>query len=102
MTKRKIREQIISFIIISTYFFLCLVSGIRTVKAETVEATEEEIMQEIQLHRNGIVRVESICWDGDSEVYAIKSFSGFVASCDSAGICVITIHNNLTYSSEEK
>lgn len=66
------------------------------------EKTEEEILREIETHRNGIVHIESICWDGENDIYRTKSFSGFVVSGNSSGIYVVTVNRKLTYTSKEK
>ena len=74
------------------------------VKAQAAdqEMREVQIMEVLNSHRDSIVRVESICWDGEDDIYQKKAFSGFVVSKDTSGVYVVTIHNNLTYSSEEK
>ena len=56
----------------------------------------------VDSHRDSIVRVESICWDGDSVIYQTKSFSGFVAVSDNSGVYIVTIHDDLSFSAEEK
>ena len=56
----------------------------------------------VDSHRDSIVRVESICWDGDSVIYQTKSFSGFVAVSDNSGVYIVTIHDGLSFSAEEK
>lgn len=53
-------------------------------------------------HRDSIVRVESICWDGDSVIYQTKSFSGFVVVSDTSGVYIVTIQDGLNFSTEEK
>jgi hypothetical protein len=70
--------------------------------AKETEKSEAEIIDVIKAYRGGIVRVESVCWDGEDEIYRTKSFSGFVVSQDTAGIYVVTIHDGLSYTSEEK
>ena len=47
-------------------------------QAADQEMTEVQIMEELNSHRDSIVRVESICWDGEDEIYQKKAFSGFV------------------------
>lgn len=95
-------------LLIGTCFLFCLT---RTVSAdqektgsgeETEEKTEEEILEGIRARRDGIVHIESICWNGEGEIYKTKSYSGFVVSGDSTGIYVVTVHSGLTYTSEEK
>ncbi len=77
-------------------------SGAAVRGEEVQEKTEEEILDEIKTHRDGIVHIESICWDGEGKIYRTKSFSGFVVSGNSMGIHVVTVNSNLTYSSKEK
>lgn len=73
-----------------------------SVKAAETEKSEEEMMEGIKAHRGSIVRIESICWDGEAKVYCTKSFSGFVVSSDTTGIYVVTANHHLIYTSEEK
>lgn len=82
---------------------ICVLSlgGNRAVKAAE-ERSEEEIRKAVEAGRDSIVRIESVCWDGEEEVYKTKSFSGFVVSEDTSGIYIITVQKNLLYSSEEK
>ena len=74
------------------------------VKGQSVDGknTKAAIMEEMNSHRDSIVRVESICWDGEDVIYQKKVFSGFVVSKDTTGVYVVTIHNNLMFSTEEK
>lgn len=37
-------------------------------QAADQEMTEVQIMEELNSHRDSIVRVESICWDGEDEI----------------------------------
>lgn len=65
------------------------------------ESTEENT-EAIRTYRDSIVRVESICWDGEDTIYAQKEFSGFVVSQDTSSVYVVTVYENLTYSADEK
>lgn len=69
---------------------------------ETEERSEEEILEDLEKYREGIVHVESICGDGEDKVYRRKSFSGFVVSQNSSGIYVVTVQKNLAFSAKEK
>lgn len=106
MTDKKyfIRSCFFLLLIIVLFFGgsgLCDLKVIASEKTET-ERSEEEIMEGIRGQRSGVVRIESICWDGDSTVYQTKAFSGFVVSEGENGIYVATVHDHLTYTSEEK
>lgn len=105
MTDKKITRIKFLSIFLILIFAVCMSASfcnIRKVSAGETEKTEEEIMEGIKAHRDSIVRVESICWNGDEEIYRTKSFSGFVVSKDTTGIYIVTVHNNLTYTSEDK
>ncbi len=65
-------------------------------------AAENSETDKTDQYRDSIVRIESICWDGDNVIYQTKSFSGFVISKDTSGVYVVTANKNLTYSAEEK
>lgn len=85
--------------------FSLLLMTVVTVSAENIQASEtgtETPEDAISSHRDSIVRVESICWDGDSVIYRTKSFSGFVVVSDTSGIYVATVQKNLQFSAEEK
>ncbi len=101
--KRKIRKINILFLFCAFLtLFLCVgASGSASQESET-ERPETEIMEELKTHSGGIVRVESVCWDGEEKVYQTKSFSGFVVSGDTMGIHVVTIQKDLAYSPKEK
>lgn len=77
--------------------------GTKTV-SEGAEKSEEEIMADVNESRNGIVRVESISWDGDSRIYETRSFSGFIVSGnkDANNVYVVTVHDGLTYTPEDE
>lgn len=106
MTKRKSNKNLwiimIAFLIAGCLADVWDNGCIVRAQAADQEMTEVQIMEELNSHRDSIVRVESICWDGEDEIYQKKAFSGFVVSKDTSGVYVVTIHNNLTYSSEEK
>lgn len=72
--------------------------------SEGAEKSEEEIMADVDESRNGIVRVESISWDGDSQIYKTRSFSGFIVSGnkDTNNVYVVTVHDGLTYTPEDE
>lgn len=59
-------------------------------------------MEDLEAGRDSIVRIESVCWDGEEEVYRTKQFSGFVVANDTAGIYVVTAQKGLAYSSKER
>lgn len=105
-TKTMVNKVLKKGIIFSFFIFLfCMnfFSGyVSEARAEETEKPEGEIMEEIKTHRDSVVHIESICWDGDAEIYRTKSFSGFVVSKDTTGIYVVTVHDKLVYSSEEK
>ncbi|MCD7884790.1 MAG: FHA domain-containing protein [Lachnospiraceae bacterium] len=69
---------------------------------EETEKTEEQMIRELRERCGSIVRVESICWDGESVIYGTKSFSGFVVTNDTSGAYVLTIQDGLTWTTEEK
>lgn len=66
------------------------------------EKSEEEISDEMNSHRDSIVRVETICGDGEAAVYETKECSGFVASEDATGIYIVTVCDSLAYTTKEK
>lgn len=84
--------------------FASMSENISFVQAQTYEQDNmKEIDAEvINTYRDSIVRVESICWNGEDVVYEKKAFSGFVISKDTSGVYVVTVHNNLTYSAAER
>ena len=106
MTKRRILHKV--WIVVLVF----LISGVLTelqgeisiVKGQNLdqENTKSVIMEKINSHRDSIVRVESICWNGEDTIYQKKVFSGFIVSKDTSGVYVVTIHNNLMFSTEEK
>lgn len=102
--KRNTRKIFVSVSIIFMLFLCMNICNIETVRAKETETqkTEKEVLEEVKSRRNSVVRVESICWDGEAEIFCTKSFSGCVVSKDTSGIYVVTIHNDLTYTSEEK
>ncbi|MDO5799532.1 MAG: FHA domain-containing protein [Eubacteriales bacterium] len=97
--KRKSGKILKVFCLIFSLLLMAAVTG----SAENVQASETEMPEDaISSHRDSIVRVESICWDGDSVIYRTKSFSGFVVVSDTSGIYVATVQKNLQFSAEEK
>lgn len=84
-----------------------ILANIRNIRAEettvvgTTEKSEEEMIQTVLGEREEIVRVESVCWDGDSKIYRTKSFSGFVVSNGTNNIYVVTVRNDLQYTTKE-
>lgn len=99
--KRKTGKLLKVFCLIFSLFLAVSVIGFpEEIQAE--EGTTESAENAVDVHRDSIVRVESICWDGDSVIYRTKSFSGFVAVSDTSGVYVITIQDNLNFSTEEK
>lgn len=65
-------------------------------------AQGENSIDKIMTYRNGIVRIEAVCWDGKDTVYSSRSFSGTVAASDSSTIYIATICEGLTWKQEEK
>ncbi|MCD8103788.1 MAG: FHA domain-containing protein [Lachnospiraceae bacterium] len=59
-------------------------------------------MEEMRERCGSIVRVESICWDGESVIYGTKSFSGAVVTNDTSGAYILTVQDGLTWTTEEK
>ena len=99
--KKKIRKTIL--LLGAACLFLLRASAVRAASRETeTEKPEKEIIKELKAHGGGIVRVESVCWDGEEKVYQTKSFSGLVVSGEASGIHVVTIHKNLMFTPEEK
>lgn len=91
------------WLIIIVVLFVCqigLYQAALFVNAE--EKTEQSVQKNAETYRNGVVHIESKCWDGDSQVYRNRAFSGFVVSADSTGIYIVTVYDKLTYTSEEK
>lgn len=74
-----------------------------TILAQSQSKTEEEYLEDIKGYRDCIVRIESICENGDDDsiIYAKKTNTGFVVSSDGSGVYVLTIDNNLTFSNKE-
>lgn len=68
--------------------------------AQTGETSEP--MERVAAQRENVVRVESICWDGESRVYQKDSVSGFLVSKGDTGIYAVTVEDSLTPEEEEK
>lgn len=99
--ERKTGKLLKIFCLIFSLLFAASVVGFpREIRAGEVDTKSSE--NTVDSHRASIVRVESICWDGDSVIYQTKSFSGFVAVSDTSGVYVVTIQDDLNFSTEEK
>ena len=51
--------------------------------------------------RHNIVRVESICFDGNTEIYDKKEYTGFLVQGSGSDVYVITIYDGLEFTSDE-
>lgn len=106
MTDRTNFRKKISRVLVTILLFLCIFGSVGIVRAEETEGepikTEAAIMEDLKSHRDGIVHIESICWNGEMEVYNTRSFTGFVVSNDMTGIYILTVNHGLTYTPEEK
>ncbi len=65
-------------------------------------AAENSETDKTDQYRDSIVRIESICWDGDNVIYQTKSFSAFVISKDTSGVYVVTANKNPDLFSRRK
>ena len=98
--RRRIWSALIFIFVICGFFHNRATESV-CAKEET-EQSSEEISENIRTCRDSIVHIESICWDGDAQIYAAKAFTGFVVSDDSSGIYILTVCDGLSFSEEEK
>lgn len=89
------------FVFVICGFFHNRVAESVCAKEET-EQSAEEIPENIRACRDSIVHIESVCWDGDTQVYAAKAYTGFVVSDDTSGIYILTVYDGLFFGEEEK
>ncbi len=101
MVRRIFWKQGICSVLFVLFPFLCFYAVCAHAQAET-QKSEEEILKEIKTHGNSVVRVESVCWDGDQTIYGKKSFSGFVVSGSESEIYVATVYEHIAFLEEEK
>lgn len=103
MTERKVfgKKHWIRTLLVQLLVCVCLLSGVAQ-SAAASETEEKKGIEKIRELRECIVHIESACWNGESEIYRTKAFSGFVAAKDNTGIYVVTVHDGLTFTSEEK
>lgn len=105
-TKKHFLKKVwlIFFLVLFIEGSISIFGSIPLIRAQNLaqENGEETDTGVINTYRDSIVRVESICWNGEDVIYGKKVFSGFVVSKDTSGVYVVTVHNNLTYSSAEK
>lgn len=99
MTGKRVEVNKNRIIFAAVGFFICIWLVFCDARGVCANETDKD---KIEKYRDSIVHIESICWDGENNVFRTKSFSGFVVSKDTSGIYVVTVNNNLTYNSEEK
>lgn len=100
--RRKFGKTVLLFGVACMFSFFCGLTICGASGETETEKPEKEIVREIKAHGGGIVRVESVCWDGEEKVYQTKSFSGLVVSGEASGIHVVTIHKDLMFTPKEK
>ena len=102
MTNSTVNRKLQYHIILMLAFFLWSIMFTPVISYASSPATGSAAKNKTDQYRDSIVRIESICWDGDNVIYQTKSFSGFVISKDTSGVYVVTANKNLTYSADEK
>lgn len=100
--RRKFGKTVLLFGVACMFSFFCGLTICGASGETEREKPEKEIVREIKAHGGGIVRVESVCWDGEETIYQIKSFSGLVVSGENTGIHVVTVHKDLMFTPAEK